>query len=49
MLKDKILDLINANFSHFRLEPIEEFKGIKNNKFVFENLPLTKGIYINML
>ncbi len=46
MLKDKILDLINANFSHFRLEPIEKFKGIKNNQFVFENLPLTKGIYI---
>ena len=46
MLKDKILDLINANFSHFRLEPIKEFKGIKNNKFVFESLPLIKGIYI---
>ena len=46
MLKDKILDLINTNFSHFKLEPIENFKGIKNNKFVFENLPLTKGIYI---
>lgn len=46
MLENKILDLINANFSHFKLDPIQKYKGIENNQFVFENLPLTKGIYI---
>lgn len=42
MLKDKIIELINANFSHFRLALIERF----NDKEGFAKLPFTEGVYI---
>lgn len=49
MLKEKMIDLINANFSRFRLAPIVRFKGTRVSKEIepmFEKLPLSEGINI---